>query len=174
MIGVKESRSLNKFLFEKKIKNATLAYSKSVDGLKNEKMWEKLETYDETLILIKTEINVIGVYLPEPIIETSDAKPNRKGWAQYKEIDNDGAIIFYFKDGQFKTVKPKKDSCYLYYSNDLRMFEFPLGLEVSNDNDQGKAYVRVDYWDWQDDTHHVKRADYYGRQGLYIAGGDDE
>ena len=42
-------------------------------------MWEKLEIYDETLILIKTEINIIGVYLPEPIIDTSDAT-NRKGW----------------------------------------------------------------------------------------------
>ena len=78
MIGVKESRSLNKFLFEKKIQNATLAYSKSIDGLDSKKMWEKLEVYDETLILIKTEINIIGVYLPEPIIDTSDAT-NRIG-----------------------------------------------------------------------------------------------
>ena len=68
MIGVKESRSLNKFLFEKNIENITLAYWKSGDELDSKKIWENLEIYDETLILIKTEINIIGVYLPEPIV----------------------------------------------------------------------------------------------------------
>ena len=98
-------------------KKETLLYKASRDGLSKEILWDKCQNHNETITLVKTDLNtVIGFYCPDKWVDTT-GKIDTYGAVNFKGIFGGKPFIFYCLDGKIEIIKHRADKAPSMRSN---------------------------------------------------------
>ena len=81
----------------------------SQDGFDSKTLWDKCKNHEETITLIKTDLNtVIGGYNPSKWQDTSKMQ-NTAGWKGYTDIKNGKPFLFCFLKDKIEIMNHKED-----------------------------------------------------------------